>query len=534
MSFNIKDKNKLLTHKGYAIRKSFLNEKQVELIQKQCTVEPITDDRFGVKKESKFKIYLESPERYYLPREWAINHFGQADENLLSEGCDLSDEASKFVGKPYDYQTDIINMYLNSPRNGLICVPCGKGKTFMALNIASQIKKRFLIIVDKEFLMNQWKNEIKNLMPNIRIGILQGDTCQVGTEVIDSPEPSINELKEFLKESKLKVSGTRSELIERLNKADIKFKKPHTSVTYEVTICMIQTLCLRDFNINFFRDYGFTIFDECHHLGAQYFSKTLQKVQTRKMLGLSATPKREDGLTKVFEMFLGKPIYWEKVRDPDPTVQVKAVHITCQDPNYLKVPYDYKNDIIIARLITYIVECKERNQEIVRWIHEICANKNRKLLILSARIEHLRVLDSMVNSEITRGYYIGGMKEEERETGAANSQLLLASYSMASEAMNIKALNAVILASPRSNVEQSTGRILRVRISERVVEPLIIDIIDPHEPTRSQWKRRLVYYNKCKYNIQNVKQGGQVLDTQEDEDEDKNEEKLDGCLIGDD
>ena len=524
--------NKILTHKGYAIRKSFLNEKQIELINKHCIVEPSIDDRFGKKDENrKFKIYLESQERYYLPREWALTHFGQPDENLLSEGFDLTDESVKFSGKPYDYQTNIIDSYINAPRNGLICVPCGKGKTFMALKIASSIKKRFLIVVDKEFLMNQWKNEIKNLMPNITIGILQGDTCQVGTEVIDASDPSLNELKEILKQNKLKIRGTKAELIERLNEAKIEYKKPHTIITYDCTICMIQTLCLRDFGPNFFRNYGFTIFDECHHLGAQYFSKTLQKIQTKRMLGLSATPKRDDGLTKVFEMFLGKPIYWEKVRDPDPTVQVKGVRITCQDPDYLKVPYDYKHDIIIARLITYIVECKERNEEIARWIHEICADKNRKLLILSARIEHLRVLDSMVNSEITRSYYIGGMKEEERETGATNSQLLLASYSMASEAMNIKALNAVILASPRSNVEQSTGRILRVRISERVVEPLIIDIIDPHQPTLSQWKRRLAYYNKCKYNIQNVKQGGIVLDIikEEKEDHDNN-----ACLIADD
>jgi len=521
--------NTLLTHKGYAIRKSFLTEKQVEMIQKQCTVEPNTDDRFGIKGDCKFKIYLESKERYYLPREWAIQQFGQAEESVLSEGSDLSDESSKFIGKPYDYQTDIINMYLKAPRNGLICVPCGKGKTFMALNIASQIKKRFLIVVDKEFLMNQWKNEIKNLMPNITIGILQGDTCQVGSELIESPEPNLSELKEILKQNKLKVTGTKSELIERLKENKIEYKKPNKTITYECTICMIQTLCLRDYHTNFFRNYGFTIFDECHHLGAQYFSKTLQKVQTKKMLGLSATPKREDGLTKVFEMFLGKPIYWEKVRDPDPTVQVKAVHITCQDPNYTKIPYDYKGDIVIARLITFIVECKERNEEIVRWIHEICADKHRKLLILSARIEHLRVLDSMVNSEITRSYYIGGMKEEERETGAQNSQLLLASYSMASEAMNIKALNAVILASPRSNVEQSTGRILRVRISERVVEPLIVDIIDPHDPTISQWKRRLAYYKKCNYNIETVKQGGEVIQTV---DEDEKVDLKDGeCLL---
>jgi superfamily II DNA or RNA helicase len=192
----------------------------------------------------------------------------------------------------------------------------------------------------------------------------------------------------------------------------------------------------------------------------------------------------------------------------------------------MKVPYDYKRDVIIARLITNIVECKERNEEIVRWIHDICKDPNRKLLILSARIEHLKTVDTLVNSEITRSYYIGGMKEEIRETGALNSQLILASYSMASEAMNIKALNAVILASPRSSIEQSTGRILRVRVSERVVEPVIIDIIDPHDTTMSQWKRRLAYYNKCKYDIKEYRQGGKEISVIKPDEN--------GCLIMDD
>jgi hypothetical protein len=62
----------------------------------------------------------------------------------------------------------------------------------------------------------------------------------------------------------------------------------------------------------------------------------------------------------------------------------------------------------------------------------------------------------------TMSYYIGGMKEDVRESGAVSARVLLASYAMASEAMNIKSLNAVVLASPRKNVEQSTGRILRV------------------------------------------------------------------------
>jgi len=504
---NILDYNKIITHKGYAIRKSFLSEKELESIQKYCVVEPKIDERFAKKEDLKFRIYKESPERYYLPREWAIQKFGLADLDLLSEGVNLSDDAAKFIGNPYDYQNDIINTYLQSKRNGLICVPCGKGKTFMALKIASDIKKKFLIVVDKEFLMNQWKNEMKHLMPNLKVGILQADIREVGTKIIEAEIPSLSELKQFAKKANLRVGGTKDELILRLKGANIDFMLPPVTIDYDVTICMIQTLCIQSFPDKFFESYGFTIFDECHHLGAQHFSKALFKLQTNKMLGLSATPTRADGLTKVFEMFLGKPLYWEKVREADPGVLVKCIKITCQDPDYLKIPYDYKKDIIIARLITYIVECKERNNEIVRWIEKLALDPNRKILVLSARIAHLEILDKKINSNISRSYYIGGMKEEIRESGAQTSRVLLASYSMASEAMNIKTLNTVILASPRTNVEQSTGRILRTRISERVVQPLILDIVDPHDPLLNQWRHRESYYKKCKYNIETIVQG---------------------------
>jgi len=523
--------NKIITHKGYSIRKSSLSEKDNETILKYCVVEPKVDERFKTKGDHKFNIYKESPARYYLPREWAIQKFGEADANILSEGDNLSDDAARFVGSPYDYQKDIMNSYLQSKRNGLICVPCGKGKTFMALHIASQIKKKFLIIVDKEFLMNQWKNEMKNLMPNLRVGILQADIREVGTRVIETEIPSLLELKKIAKEAKLRFGGTKDEVINRLKEANINYMLPPVTIEYDVTICMIQTLCSQTFPDNFFLQYGFTIFDECHHLGAQHFSKALFKIQTNKMLGLSATPTRDDGLTRVFEMFLGKPIFWEKTREPDPDVIVKGVKITCQDIDYLKVPLNWKKDVITARLLTNIVACKERNEEILRWILLLAKDENRKILILSERIIHLETLDSMMPNDISRSYYIGGMKEDVRESGARDSKVLLASYSMASEAMNIKSLNAVILASPRSKVEQSTGRILRTRINDRVVQPIIIDIIDPHDTTLSQYRKRKAYYKKCAYNIEELNQG---------EDEKNKEEKSteiipdeNGCLFSD-
>jgi hypothetical protein len=73
---------------------------------------------------------------------------------------------------------------------------------------------------------------------------------------------------------------------------------------------------------------------------------------------------------------------------------------------------------------------------------------------------------------------------------------------MASEAMNIKTLNTVILASPRKHVEQSTGRILRIRPDQRHVPPVIVDIVDEHSMYQGQWRKRLAYYRKCAYQIE--------------------------------
>ena len=75
--------------------------------------------------------------------------------------------------------------------------------------------------------------------------------------------------------------------------------------------------------------------------------------------------------------------------------------------------------------------------------------------------------------------------------------------------MNIKTLNSVILASPRKSVEQSTGRILRVRPDQRQVAPVIVDIVDEHNMYQSQWRKRATYYKKCAYKIERWEHGAE-------------------------
>jgi len=499
--------SRVLTQKGYAILKSSLTTQQTDHLVKELTVKPKVMESYARGVQS-FPIYMESPTRFYVPRQWGITTYGEPEAITIGEGKEMS-TAIKFKGTPYDYQEKIIDHFISSGGNGLICVPCGRGKTFMALNIAVRLGRKCLIVVDKEFLMNQWKGEIENYIDGATVGILQGSTCQVGSETVHGKPYTANELKEMCKEAKLKVSGSKDELLKRLADACIDTTPKSTTIEYDITICMIQTICLREFPMDAFKDYGFTIFDECHHLGAQHFSGALRKIQTKWMLGLSATPNRDDGLTKVFEYYLGKAVYEEKTREPDPTVVVRAVWYQDEDPAYADVPVNYKGETITARLLTQVVDCTRRTELVLKILKELAEEKDRQILVLSERICHLEAIYADLDAENKAvsdekykvGYYIGGMKQSILDHNSTNCQILLGTYAMASEAMNIKTLNTMIMASPRKKIEQSTGRILRTRPENRKVDPLIVDVIDQHETYVRQWWSRSKYYKKCAYKV---------------------------------
>lgn len=456
---SINDLDRVLTSKGYAIKKAVLSAEQTTYLRSSLTMAPKTLDKFQ-KMVDNFPIYYESKMRFYVPRHWGIKEFGKPDADIVSDGNDLPKTVSsnnKFP--PRDFQVEIINSFMEKGANGLICVPCGYGKTFMALNIAVRLGKRFLIVVDKEFLMNQWKSEIENFILGARVGILQANKVQIDTS------------------------------------------------EYDVTICMIQTICRRELPDGFFDEYGFTIFDECHHLGASYFCKALRKIQTKYMLGLSATPDRDDGLSCVFEYHLGEPVYKNTKRAPDKEAVVKAVWFNSEDPVYKEVPVNWRGETVTAKLLNQIAEFESRNRRILSLIEEYAQDKDRFILILSDRISQLEWFENALNDLPTKyihGYYIGGMKQTKLDDNATKCQILLATYQMASEGFSVKKLNTVILATPRKNVEQSTGRIFREQITERKLAPHIIDIIDSHDTLLRRWYIRRLFYKGCDYHITHI------------------------------
>lgn len=466
--------NRVLTSKGYALLKSSIPIEKQDWIRKQLTVAPKVNSKFAnAKPAASFPVFFESSTRFYLPRHWAREHFGPEEASILPEGAPLPSTAA-FTGKPFDYQETIIESFVGlssgsatgrKPGEGLVCVPCGKGKTFMALAIAARLGGRFLIVVDKEFFLDQWRAEIHRFFPGIRVGVLQGDRCETD------------------------------------------------AAKYDCTIVMIQTLVQRPFPVDFAKDYSLAVFDECHHLGAQNFSQSLLKIQTKYMLGLSATPEREDKLERVFYWSIGPAVYQEKTRETDDTVTVRTVHYRTKDTSYSEEPVDFRGEVVMARLLGQVVEHEDRTRMVVRIIKEIVsAEPGRCILVLSERKNMLERIEQLLQGSagITIGYYVGGMKTVDRDWTATEANVILATYSMSSEGMSIARLNAVILGSPRKKVEQSVGRILRERVADRKIGRLIVDVVDQHGLYQGQARKRASFYRECGYKImvQTFQDGG--------------------------
>ena len=103
----------------------------------------------------------------------------------MSKGLEID---ITFKGSLRDKQQPIIKSFMDSceegpyktkSRGGIISVPCGWGKTIMALYLISALKRKTIVIVHKEFLLNQWIKRIEEFLPEARIGIIQASKVDV-------------------------------------------------------------------------------------------------------------------------------------------------------------------------------------------------------------------------------------------------------------------------------------------------------------------------------------------------------------------
>ena len=266
----------------------------------------------------------------------------------------------------------------------------------------------------------------------------------------------------------------------------------------DIVIGMVQTLYDKEYPPEAFSCFGLTIIDEVHRIGSEQFSKTLFKTITPYMLGISATVERKDKLTKVLYMFIGEKIYSIK-RDADDTVNVRGIHYKSNDTEFNETETDFRGMPKYSTMISKLCEYGPRSDFIIRIISDlVMENNNSQIMILCHNRSLLTYLyDGIVHRNFaTVGYYVGGMKQDKLQQ-TESKQIVLATYAMAAEALDIKTLSTLVMVTPKTDITQSVGRILRMKHEN----PIIVDIIDAHDLFKNQWTQRKRFYKKNSYRI---------------------------------
>ena len=154
----------------------------------------------------------------------------------------------------------------------------------------------------------------------------------------------------------------------------------------------------------------------------------------------------------------------------------------------------------LARMGNDLCAHPARTAYILRLLHALLdEHPARKVIVLSDRRTHLTTLQAGLAPGVS-GLYVGGMRAADLEA-SARCRVVLATYAMAAEGLDIRGLNACCLASPKADVQQATGRILRDRPADRVCQLRVVDIADDFSLFRGQARRRRAYYHACGYEV---------------------------------
>jgi superfamily II DNA or RNA helicase len=240
------------------------------------------------------------------------------------------------------------------------------------------------------------------------------------------------------------------------------------------------------------------VVSNCHHMGAEVFSNALFQIVTKYMLGLSATIKRKDGLSNVFKMFLGDVVY-KKERESNDIVTVKGIFYETDDETFSKVEYNFRGQVHYALMIKKLCEFNRRTEFILQVLQDsLKENPEQQFIVLAHNRNVLKYLHDAIEHRkfASVGYYVGGMKQKDLKL-SEGKKVVIATYAMAEEALDIKSLTSLLMVTPKSDVRQAVGRILRKKQSTA----LIYDIIDMHGLFQRQWQKRCTWYRKQKFTI---------------------------------
>jgi superfamily II DNA or RNA helicase len=433
--------------------KSELSLIQLQAIKHALTVRPRKVGDHPGEPPGPIDLFIETEDRIGVPREYFLSNQKHSHEieYRLTEG-----DHARWAG-PLEFSGSlrpeqekalqtVVERLHNGNLGGIVRAVPGWGKTVAACALIARLRVPTLVVVHKEFLVNQWQERIEQFLPGARVGRVQQDTCD--------------------------------------------FAGQH------IAIGMVHSLAARDYLRAFYEWPGLIIVDEVHRIGAETWAPVPTKFNARWRVGFSATPRRKDGADNVFFYHIGQVLYVSKEQRLKP--KIRRVY---SDFHLVKTERFNPKLATKALLLQFLCASDPRNR-IINDRLILALEAGRKVIVLSERLQHLRLMEATIRrtwphkgSLPSTGFYVGGMTEDQLAR-SADTQCIFATSQLASEGLDIPALDTLFLTTPLSDVEQAVGRILRAYEGKK--DPVVVDFRDDQVPkfkdygeTRDKLYRRI-------------------------------------------
>lgn len=349
---------------------------------------------------------------------------------------------------------------------GMICAHTGFGKTVVGCALIAERSARTLIIVPTTNIAKQWQEAGMNFLV-----------------INDSPFAERTKHGRLVRKRKVEViTGARnhpSKLVDVVNIRKLTRMNPAERTAL-------------------FQDYEQVIVDECHHISATTFEKVLVEANVHYIVGLTATPERNDGLEQFMHYRCG-PIYYQGSEEEDYLIHRYLY------PRYTNFGEEETADEAenYPQRINHLAENAERNQLIANDVKHVLAEK-RHVLLLSERVKHLKELRKLLLRFVNREQLC-------LVTGSGNSEItiknqraayiILSTSKYVGEGFDMSSLDTLFLTMPfswRGNTKQYLGRLERGLADKD--ELRVYDYVDLADDTFAKmYQKRMRVYRKLGY-----------------------------------
>lgn len=359
-----------------------------------------------------------------------------------------------FLGTLRKDQSKAVNA-MSKHSVGVLHAPTAFGKTVVAIGIIVKRKTNTLILTHSLQLLEQWQERLKSFLRDTDIGSIGG--------------------------GKRKPSG-------------------------QIDIATYQSLInKKDNSVDpIIQQYGQIIIDECHHISAPRYEMLLNEVHSKYVLGLTATPDRQDGHQKIIFMLAGPIRHKVKSNHAEKFEQQVIVTKLYSTPSVNL--FNAEQRPRITDVYRWLTEDNKRTQRIVSdVIAKISEGKHP--LVLTERREHAeQVYNLLIENNIHTVILRGAMRAKERK--AANEQLssaqvIVATGKYVGEGFDLPKLDTLFLALPiawKGSLVQYAGRIHRESEGKDLVT--IYDYVDSSIPMLERmFNKRKKGYKAMGYQI---------------------------------